>query len=151
MGNHLWARLSFTELCVMFGCGLTLVIETATLVRVIRGSKHKFTLKILGMLFGANLAYLAEGALWAYMISTGFTTINLIIWSGFYATGMLLFNVGHWMFVHKYFSISRQAPFKLIHTEVPRRIVVCDQITNWVFLSLNSITAVLYAITYCII
>ena len=46
------------------------------------------------------------------------------------------------MFAHKYFEISRQTPFKLANKQVPRRMIICDKITNWVFLSLNCIPPV---------
>ena len=62
---------------------------------------------------------------------------------GFAAAALLLFNVGHWMFAHKYFSMSRQLPLKLVNIKVPRFIVICDNITNWIFLSLNSIPPIL--------
>ena len=50
------------------------------------------------------------------------------------------------MFAHKYFSISRQTPFKLANKEVPRRMIICDKITNWVFLFLNCITPIFTAV-----
>jgi len=56
---------------------------------------------------------------------------------------MLLFNVGHWMFAHRYFKMSRQAPYKLSHEEVPRKIVVWDEINYWVFLSVNILPSIL--------
>ena len=65
---------------------------------------------------------------------------------GFLAASLLLFNVGHWMFAHKYFSMSRQLPLKLVNIKVPRIIVICDNITNWIFLSLNSIPPILYGV-----
>ena len=39
-----------------------------------------------------------------------------------------------------------QAPFKLAQKEVPKRTVLCDQITNWVLLSLNVIPPVLFGL-----
>ena len=61
----------------------------------------------------------------------------------FNCVGLLLFNLSHWMFAHKYFEISRQTPFKLANKKVPRRMIICDKITNWVFLSFNCIPPVL--------
>jgi hypothetical protein len=60
MGNVVWAQLGLYDFCLLFGSGLVLVIESATLVRVIRGSRHKFVIKILAILILANLTYLAE-------------------------------------------------------------------------------------------
>ena len=40
--------------------------------------------------------------------------------------------------------MARQVPFKLTKREVTRNIVICDKITNWVFLSLNSIPTILF-------
>ena len=62
MGNTIWQQLSFSELCKLFGCTLTLVIESATLVRVIIGSRHTFVVKILAILIIANMATLAKEA-----------------------------------------------------------------------------------------
>ena len=50
MGNLIWEELGFVDFCVLFGFGLALMIESATLVRVIRGSRHKFVIKILVIL-----------------------------------------------------------------------------------------------------
>ena len=44
----------------VFGCGLALVIEFVTLVWVIKGSRHRFTIRILLMLILANLALFAN-------------------------------------------------------------------------------------------
>ena len=113
MGNVIWGQLTFFDFCALFGCGLTLVIESATLVRVIRGSRHTFVIKILAILIAANLANLAEETVWINTLKTGSSTKEKEIWGGLLAAGMLLGNVGHWMFAHKYFSMSHQASFKL--------------------------------------
>ena len=42
--------------------------------------------------------------------------------------------------------MSRQTPYKIAKKEVPRKIVVCDKITNLVFLSLNTIPPILNGI-----
>jgi hypothetical protein len=60
MGNVVWAQLGLYDFCLLFGTGFVLLIEFATLVRVIRGSRHKFVIKILAILILANLTYLAE-------------------------------------------------------------------------------------------
>lgn len=62
--------------------------------------------------------------------------------------GFLLFNVSHWMFAFKYFSITRQMPFKLASLQVPRTIVICDRINNGLFFSLNCIAPILTATFY---
>ena len=51
------------------------------------------------------------------------------------------------MFAHKYFSMSRQLPCKLAKVEVPKRIVLCDKITNWIFLTLNAIPPIVYGVS----
>ena len=58
-----------------------------------------------------------------------------------------MFNLAHWMFAHKYFSMSRQLPCKLAKVEVPKRIVWCDKITNWIFLTLNAIAPIVYGVS----
>ena len=57
MGNT-WSVLTFGDYIYLFCPGLTLVIESATLLRVLRGSKHRFVIKILAMLVGYNLSNL---------------------------------------------------------------------------------------------
>ena len=51
------------------------------------------------------------------------------------------------MFAHKYFSMSRQLPCKLAKVEVPKRIVLCDKITNWIFLTLNIIPPIIFGVS----
>ena len=82
-------------------------------------------------------------------LKTGeFTNKKTKIFDGFMASGLLLFNVGHWMFAEKYFSMACEAPFKLAQTEVPRRILICNKITNWIFLSLNAIPPILFGVLF---
>ncbi len=50
-----WTELNFDDYSYLFAPGLTAVIQFATLVRVIQGSKNKFVIKILAMLIGCNL------------------------------------------------------------------------------------------------
>ena len=54
-----WSELFFDDYSYLLACGLTAVIQSATLVRVIQGSKHQFVIKILAMLIGYNLTELA--------------------------------------------------------------------------------------------
>jgi hypothetical protein len=82
------------------------------------------------------------------MLKTEFTYTKKVVYNALVAIGMLLFNVGHWMFSNKYFSMSRQAPYKLSQKEVPKSIVECDKITNWVLLSLNVIPPILFFAGY---
>ena len=128
---------------------MALGIEIATLGRVLLGSRHRFVIKILVMFIGGNLARLAAETVWINMLKTeDFSTKKFQICYGFGAAALLLFNVGHWMFAHKYFSMSRQLPLKLVNIKVPRFIVICDNITNWIFLSLNSIPPILYGVGF---
>ena len=69
MGNT-WSELTFSDYSTWFGCGITLVIESATLVRVCRGSKHRFIMKILAMLVGYNLACLASATVYIKIFKT---------------------------------------------------------------------------------
>ena len=41
-----------------------------------------------------------------------------------------------------------EAPFKLSQTEVPKRILICNKITNRVFLSLNATLPILYGVGF---
>ena len=73
MGNTIWQQLNFDAFCFLFGCGLTLVIESATLVRVIRGSRHTFVVKILAILILANMANIASEAVYMNELKAGAT------------------------------------------------------------------------------
>ena len=93
------------------------------------------------------MAYLAQETEYMNIVKTQeFTDKKTEIYFGFGATGLLLFNVSHWMFAEKYFSMACKAPFKLAQTEVPRRIFICNKITNLVFLTLNAIPLILYVV-----
>ena len=63
-------------------------------------------------------------------------------------TAHLLFNVSHWMFSFKYYSMSRQTPFKAAKQEMPRGMIRCYKVTNWVFLILNAIPPILSGVGY---
>ena len=69
--GRVWDQLSFKDFCRLFGCGLALAIELATLLRVIRGSKHRFVIKILATLIAGNLAYLSQETVFINMLATG--------------------------------------------------------------------------------
>ena len=44
--------------------------------------------------------------------------------------------------------MARYTPYKVAQQEVPREMIRCDKITNWVFLSLNAIPPVLCGAGY---
>ena len=108
MGS-VWNQLDFDDLTALFGCGLALVILSVTLVRVIKGSKHRFVIRILLMLMLANLALLADEIVYINILKTegSPSSKKLEIAAGFGGLGALLFNVGHWMFSQKYFKMAR--------------------------------------------
>ena len=91
------------------------------------------------------MATLAQETLYLNQLKTYTKMKNAFIY-GFWAAGLFLFNVGHWMFAENYFSMACEAPFKLAQTEVTRRILICNKITNWVILSLNAIPSILYGV-----
>ena len=55
-----WKKMTFFNQCQIISCPLALLIELIALVRVIRGSRHKFVMEILAILIAANLALFAE-------------------------------------------------------------------------------------------
>ena len=73
MGLIPWDELYIDDYSLLAGCGLALLIELITLVRVLLGSRHKFVIKILAILIGANLAYLAREITYINEILTGFS------------------------------------------------------------------------------
>ena len=102
---------------------IPLAVECTTLVRVLRGSKHRFAIMILVMLIGFNLTNIctevihldlkikfeSPNALYQHCFDNPdscpvreFQTSVI-----FTCIGILLFDVAHWLFAHKYFSLSR--------------------------------------------
>ena len=69
MGS-IWILLDFSDFCILFGCSVALAIELVTLLRVLRGSRHRFVVKILAMLIGGNLGRLASQAVYMNMLKT---------------------------------------------------------------------------------
>ena len=133
-----------SDFSILVGSGLTLVVESVTLFRVVRGSKHRFVIKILVMLIGYNLAAIAQESISINTVRHfDFTMKKYLIYYSFESLGMALCNMAHWMFAHKYFKISRQTEYKLANKKVPRKIIMCDKVTNWIFLILNGIAPIL--------
>ena len=62
--------------------------------------------------------------------------------------GILLFNVSHFMFAHKYYEISKTMPFKIENKEVPRKTIICNKVLYWIFLILNLIFPILTAVGF---
>ncbi len=100
------------------------------------------------MLISYNLTQLAGETIWINMLKTHFTDKKWEIANGINALGYLLFNVSHWMFAFKYYSMSRQSSYKIAKQEVPQRILKHDRITNWVFLTLNTLPPILYGVVF---
>ena len=127
MGNTWSTKVDFNEKSILLGCGIILVFEGETLVRVLKGTKHRFVVKILCMLIGYNLCSIAEKCMYISMNKKEVYPLDMLkITISLSSLGLLLFGVSHWMFAFKYFSMSRQTPYKLQKTEVPSSIVVCD-------------------------
>ena len=82
------------------------------------------------------------------MLKNDFSDKKYEIVYGFFASGYLLFNISHWMLAFKYYSMSRQSSYKIAKQEVPQRILKHDQITNWVFLTLNTLPPILNGVGY---
>ena len=69
MGN-IWILLDMSDFGVLFGCSATLALELVTLLRVLRGSRHRFVIKILATLIGGNLAKLGSEGYYMNMLKT---------------------------------------------------------------------------------
>ena len=61
------SNLERADLIKMIGGGITLMIEFATLVKVLRGSKHKLASRVLVMLMATNAIILADGVAYLKM------------------------------------------------------------------------------------
>jgi hypothetical protein len=83
-----WTELNFDDYSYLFAPGLTAVIQSVTLVRVIQGSKHKFIIKILALLIGYNLFELAGEAIIINMFNKNFSDKNGKFWMVFSLQGI---------------------------------------------------------------
>ena len=107
-----WTRL--------VGSAIPLFIEIATLVKVLKGSKNKFAIKILAMLTAYNLTNIVTDVLFINMTVKAENyyefiyelckttpekcpTKELQASNILTSVGFLLFNISHWMFAHRYF------------------------------------------------
>ena len=131
------------NICLWYAPGVAMLFECVTLVRVICLSRNIFAITILILLIAGNVVIIAAGFVPLKIRPRKVRKIAEIC-SGLQATTYLLFNVAHWMFAHKYFSMSRQLPCKLAKLKVPRSIVWCDRITNLILISLNAIAPIAY-------
>ena len=68
--GKLWHLFDISDFAVLFGCSTALAIEIVTLLRVLRGSRHRFVIKILATLIGGNLATLAAETVYMNMLKT---------------------------------------------------------------------------------
>ena len=68
--GKIWHQLDITDFANLFGGSMALLIEIVTLLRVLRGSRHRFVIKILATLIGGNLATLAAETVYMNMLKT---------------------------------------------------------------------------------
>ena len=71
MGKEL-SLAGYDDWIRLIGSAIPLAIQSATLVRVVRGSQHKFAIRILAMLIGYNLTNIVIDILYLNMTANSF-------------------------------------------------------------------------------
>lgn len=127
---------------------LLLIMYVTTLVRVCRGRKFSFVVKLILLLMFSNIAMISA-SISNYEVllkektndetekTNDETTLYLWIASISFATRDATFNVAHWMFAFEYYSISRYMPFLLMKARPRISMVRCDELIYKLFLILN--------------
>jgi hypothetical protein len=136
-----------TELIVGFTCSAVLVaIFAITLVRVCRGSRFSFVIKLCIMLMLSNLG--AIGINYAQTLNPSSMTMIWILGLSFGVTSVF-FNVSHFLLADKYKEIATEIP-KIIEQQPPEKKRTC---TYWTLLTLNiaapviQVASIIYANT----
>ena len=120
--------------------GVLILLYGATLIKVCRGSKYTFVIKLLVLLLLSNISQFFKS--WSfYQLITGvfnnvpYFWLALLSISGFITAAC--FNIAHWIFAYEYYSISHFMPFVLKGQDLPEDKVKCDKILNKIMFFLN--------------
>ncbi len=71
------SHLDIADYCKLLGYVSAFVVQSVTLVRVLVGSKHRFLIKILGMLIAGNIALISDKVIFIIMLqSSDYSKIN---------------------------------------------------------------------------
>ena len=96
---------------------ILLAIYSANLVRVYRGSKHKFVKKLIVLLMLYNVGGLVHQGLLGFLEKYGSDLSKIQVLGTLSAESPAIileyscFNVSHWMFAFKYYQIARETSF----------------------------------------
>ena len=99
---------------------LLLLIYSATFVRVYCGSRYRFILKLIIMLWIASFTALLQ-----HFINLGYKNkiyswpVYGILFYTNQTTQYTCYNLSHWMFAFEYWSIARKTPYTLANRKVP--------------------------------
>ena len=124
---------------------ILLVTYSATLIRVLRGSRFQLVIRLIVILMLYNVGELAHYWLLNIIVKmsksesyNNSVMIGLLAAEGLgFIVEKVCFNVSHWMYAFQYYKIARQAPFSIEMDYVPEKIIKADNILNKITLSLN--------------
>lgn len=124
-----------------------LVMYTATLIRVCRGRKFSFVVKLIILMMFSNIA-LISGSVSNYEESLkekASIETTLFMWTAAVSFGVrdATFNVAHWMFAFEYYSISRYMPYLLMKTTPSRQMIRCDELINKILMFFNVLAPIM--------
>ena len=130
---------------IVFAVAL-LAMSTATLIRVCRGRKFTFVVKLIVLLMLSSVAVISGSISNYEEFEAAQLATNTTFWlwmSGLsYAVHDASFNVAHWMFAFEYYSISRYMPYLLVKSTPSAGMIRCDERVYKVLMFFNVLAPV---------
>ena len=119
---------------------IIILMYIATLIKVCRGSKYKFVIRLLILLIVSNLCLLlSEWSFYEYktrtFVGVPWFWISLSAISSF--TLLVCFNISRWIFAFEYYSISRFMPYVLKDEDLPENEQKFDKRLNKIMITIN--------------
>ena len=119
---------------------IMILMYIATLIKVCKGSKYKFVIKLLILLIVSNICLLvSEWSFYVYQTRTfvgvPWFWISLSAISSFIL--LVCFNLSRWIFAFEYYSISRFMPYVLNDRDLPESELKFDRRLNKTMISIN--------------
>jgi hypothetical protein len=125
--------------------GILILMYGTTFIKVWKGSKYSFFIKLLVLLIVSNISQIPYSYSFYKLNTPPYITppyINLpYIWitlrsiSGFFL--LASFNVSHWIFAFLYYKIARLMTFVLKEQVVPESVLKFDKTLNKIMFVLN--------------
>jgi hypothetical protein len=119
---------------------IMIMMYLTTLIKVCRGSKYKFVIKLLILLIVSNICLLVSD--WSFYIYKTRTFVGIPwFWISLSAISsfilLVCFNLSRWIFAFEYYSISRFMPYVLKGQDLPESELKFDTKFNNTMISIN--------------